>query len=235
MQTVREDNRIFPRLEPLWDDPLTASLAASWATPPLKECFSGRCIVFVTGRENDQPVLSGVEGGLYYYRARYYSPTLQRFISEDPIGLDGGINFYVYVGNNPITRVDPFGLKIDLTEASGKLKDALDKVKKTKRGEALYDILDQSKTIYKIRDRRPGDPASAFRRDKEIVVDPNFHPIIQTTDGPKRASTERILGHEMGHAATSASDFTGPAPGTNSIINENPIAVELGESPRTQY
>jgi len=36
-------------------------------------------------------------------------------------------------------------------------------------------------------------------------------------------------------AATSTSDFTGPAPGTNSIINENPIAVELGESPRTQY
>ncbi len=35
-----------------------------------------------TGRENDQSVLSGVEGGLYYYRARYYSPELQRFISE---------------------------------------------------------------------------------------------------------------------------------------------------------
>ncbi|MBI5756806.1 MAG: RHS repeat protein [Nitrospirae bacterium] len=38
-----------------------------------------------TGRENDQPVLSGVEGGLYYYRARYYSPSLKRFISQDPI------------------------------------------------------------------------------------------------------------------------------------------------------
>ncbi|MDR1529995.1 MAG: RHS repeat-associated core domain-containing protein [Burkholderiales bacterium] len=36
-----------------------------------------------TGRENDQT-------GLYYYRARYYSPKYQRFISEDPIGLAGG-------------------------------------------------------------------------------------------------------------------------------------------------
>jgi RHS repeat-associated protein len=63
-----------------------------------------------TGRENDQPVLSGVEGGLYYYRFRYYSPELQRFISEDPIGLAGGINFYSYVGNNPVNWVDPYGL-----------------------------------------------------------------------------------------------------------------------------
>jgi RHS repeat-associated protein len=41
-----------------------------------------------TGRENDNT-------GLYYYRARYYSPELQRFISEDPIGFEGGdVNFY---------------------------------------------------------------------------------------------------------------------------------------------
>jgi hypothetical protein len=49
---------------------------------------------------------------LYYYRARYYSPTLQRFISEDPIGLTGGdTNFYAYVGNDPISFADALGLK----------------------------------------------------------------------------------------------------------------------------
>jgi RHS repeat-associated protein len=49
-----------------------------------------------TGREDDGT-------GVYYYRARYYHPTLQRFISEDPIGFAAGdINFYVYVANNPI-------------------------------------------------------------------------------------------------------------------------------------
>jgi len=56
-----------------------------------------------TGRENDGT-------GLYYYRARYYSPELQRFISEDPIGLAGGINMYVYVSNNPVMLTDPTGL-----------------------------------------------------------------------------------------------------------------------------
>lgn len=47
---------------------------------------------------------------LYYYRARYYDPDLGRFISEDPIGLAGGINPYVYVGNDPINARDPSGL-----------------------------------------------------------------------------------------------------------------------------
>ena len=43
-----------------------------------------------TGRENDGT-------GLYYYRARYYSPELGRFLQSDPIGLEGGINPYSYV------------------------------------------------------------------------------------------------------------------------------------------
>ncbi len=57
-----------------------------------------------TGREFD------AETGLYYYRARYYDPTLGRFLQEDPIGTDGGLNLYVYVNNNPTNSIDPFGL-----------------------------------------------------------------------------------------------------------------------------
>jgi RHS repeat-associated protein len=55
-----------------------------------------------TGREDDGT-------GLYYYRARYYSPSLQRFITEDPIGLRGGTNVYAYVHNHPIASADAFG------------------------------------------------------------------------------------------------------------------------------
>jgi RHS repeat-associated protein len=57
-----------------------------------------------TGREKDST-------GLYYYRARYYDPKIQRFISSDPIGLDGGLNTYAYVENNPIAFIDPYGLR----------------------------------------------------------------------------------------------------------------------------
>ena len=50
------------------------------------------------------------ETGLYYIRARFYDPQLGRFISEDPKGLAGVINAYVYVGNNPVNDRDPSGL-----------------------------------------------------------------------------------------------------------------------------
>ncbi|MBI4237964.1 MAG: RHS repeat-associated core domain-containing protein [Deltaproteobacteria bacterium] len=49
--------------------------------------------------------------GLYYYRARYYDPSLGRFLTEDPIGLaSGDAHRYRYVGNNPLRWVDPWGL-----------------------------------------------------------------------------------------------------------------------------
>ncbi len=49
--------------------------------------------------------------GLYYYRARYYSPAYQRFLAQDPIGFDGGdANFYAYGSNDPVTLTDPLGL-----------------------------------------------------------------------------------------------------------------------------
>jgi len=57
-----------------------------------------------SGRENDGT-------GLYYYRARYYSPLLKRFVSEDPIGLKAGINAYAYVRDEPIRHRDPQGLQ----------------------------------------------------------------------------------------------------------------------------
>jgi RHS repeat-associated protein len=44
-----------------------------------------------------------------FYRARYFNPSLQRFISEDPIGFNGGVNFYSYVRNSAVNFVDPSG------------------------------------------------------------------------------------------------------------------------------
>jgi RHS repeat-associated protein len=60
------------------------------------------------GREDDG-------SGLYYYRARYYHPRLQRFISEDPIGFSAGdMNIYSYVFNRPTRYTDPQGLEVRL-------------------------------------------------------------------------------------------------------------------------
>jgi RHS repeat-associated protein len=58
-----------------------------------------------TAREFDS------ETGIYFYRARYFDPGTGRFITEDPIGLGGGTNFYEYARNNPVLLIDPLGLK----------------------------------------------------------------------------------------------------------------------------
>jgi len=46
----------------------------------------------------------------YFYRARYYDPINGRFLSEDPIGFGGGVNFYNYALGDPTTFSDPTGL-----------------------------------------------------------------------------------------------------------------------------
>ncbi|MGS2871675.1 RHS repeat-associated core domain-containing protein [Enterobacter huaxiensis] len=88
------------------------------------------------------------ESGLHYNRYRYYEPESGRYISADPIGLDGGLNQYAYVPN-PLTWVDPLGLKCRETEQTvwtnhgykhflPKNKSWKDIIKSTKTGPAKY-------------------------------------------------------------------------------------------------
>jgi RHS repeat-associated protein len=57
-----------------------------------------------TGGSSVQP------SGLYYYRARMYSPTWGRFLQPDPTGYSAGTNLYAYTGNDPLNLTDPTGL-----------------------------------------------------------------------------------------------------------------------------
>ena len=50
------------------------------------------------------------EVGLYWYKARVYSPQLGRFLQTDPVGYAAGPNWYNYVGGDPVNGTDPSGL-----------------------------------------------------------------------------------------------------------------------------
>ncbi len=59
-----------------------------------------------TGRERHY------RSGLYYYRYRWYDPSIGRFMTQDPIYWGNGINLYTYVWNDPVNCIDPLGLAV---------------------------------------------------------------------------------------------------------------------------
>ena len=78
-----------------------------------------------TGRELDP------ESALYNYRNRYYNPSVGRFLTKDPAGLVGGVNYFVYVKNNPINYADSLGLFLDTGKARQIAEKTLKEVKES--------------------------------------------------------------------------------------------------------
>jgi RHS repeat-associated protein len=63
--------------------------------------------------------------GLYYFRARWYDPRAGRWLSNDPIGISGGLNQYVFCGGRPVVCTDPYGLA-DVIMSRKAFWDAMD-------------------------------------------------------------------------------------------------------------
>jgi RHS repeat-associated protein len=132
-----------------------------------------------TGRENDGT-------GLYHYRARYYSPMLQRFISEDPSGFGGGdVNLYAYASNNPVGFTDPSGLKSD--DIIDALQNFVDGVK---------DFL--SNTLLPAAAAEAGGPMmeGAGAAAKAAATGSKGADTYEILDGVRRAKAAEMLGHK---------------------------------------
>jgi len=159
-----------------------------------------------TGRENDGT-------GLYYYRARYYSPTLKRFISEDPIGLGGGLNEYAYARGNPMSFIDPSGTDVAVIENGATSGNPFGHTAIAVTGAGVYSFGN---------DTPPGSDLTAYltreatRRDTTVYVIP--------TDGAEDAavlaklqsygtSKPGILSDSCADRSNKALDILGITPG----------------------
>ena len=130
-----------------------------------------------TGREYDS------ETGLYFYRARYYDPKIGRFISEDPIGFQGGdLNLYAYVRNNPVNRTDPYGEKVTITITRNILTDnaVIGSI------EVVSDIVEDTFKGYTL------EPI----RKKGLVPAGDYDAFIRTDHNPNRIELKNVPGNE---------------------------------------
>ena len=88
----------------------TNAVVATYAYSPWGEIESSTQQVAGVNSLRWKGLIWDDETKLYYMRARYYDPKIRRFISEDPIGLQGGINQYAFGAGDPVNTVDPSGL-----------------------------------------------------------------------------------------------------------------------------
>lgn len=158
------------------------------------------------------------EPALYHYKARAYSPWLGRFLQTDPIGYDDGLNWYAYVGDDPLNATDPTGM--DEKEERPKEKPTLvDEI--VVKGKRVREWLDQPTT------RIHCGPGCSF-------FGPSVFPPVTVTETNGEALyglVEEVLILMPGKARTARVRARGGRIPCNCFEAGTPVAVEGGFKP----
>jgi RHS repeat-associated protein len=117
------------------------------------------------------------ETGLHYNWHRFYDPETGRYITADPIGLDGGMNLYAYTGGDPVNWIDPEGLRIQLMGDETQRQYTLSQLKRFVRG-----CLTMDTQGFLSRDQC-GQEDECIEGDIDgLINSPNLYRIHPTTD-----------------------------------------------------
>ena len=173
---VEADNSIVARFEyDAWGNILSSTSSVP-ALATNRYRFQGREWSAATGHVN--------------FRARWYDPVTGRWLSKDPIGLNGGLNLYAFCGNDPINWRDPYGL---------------DKKKDKKERKAKKSLIDIIKLVFKSANEANQSaalPTTLSTALKGSEVAPHIAPVIGL--GRKNAEAQALLSAEGAFDSESA-------------------------------
>jgi RHS repeat-associated protein len=154
-----------------------------------------------------------VESNLYYMRARYFDPAAGRFLSEDPIGFNGGNNFYAYVENDPADQSDPFGLCVPSPAMKECLQKIFDKPSQSIDGVKIQ-LKPNPKSGWEATTRRNKIilyvPCDQFFGDNDTVLEEYFHVFQQWNTGRMNRRNyiwNDLHGHDQNKFEKEADDF----------------------------
>ena len=196
------------------------------------------------------------ETGDIYLRARYYDPSIGRFLSIDPI--KDGMNWYVYCGNNPVKFVDPSGLAIKLSdnateEQIKQYNEAIAYLKTSEDGKALVEKLENCDEVIVIEFTENYSESDSYWSSEltadstspslfvptngdynaDVIIFWNANGGLVLSDGTSVQSPTVQLAHEMGHTSQYVDGYMDESLQDNIITDYERFKIERNNN--TKY